>query len=69
MNSIVMRGLLAFSVPLALVGGAEGMQEFMESDRVPGTDNVMRTAGRTGHGDAKLGMTRMVEMMGSMSGG
>lgn len=100
MKSIVMRGLLALPLPLALVGGAiaaekiadrpqsdpgamcaemmresrpegrKAMEEFMESDRAPrAMASMMGVAGRMGDGDAMLGMTRMMEMMGSTGGG
>jgi hypothetical protein len=100
MKTMMMRGLLAMSLPLVLVGGAvaaekagdrrkldpgamcaemlresspearQRMEEFMESDRAPqAMANMMEMARRMGNGDAMVGMTRMMEMMGSMNGG
>ena len=100
MKNLVLRGLLAMSLPLALVVGAtaaekassparsdrgemctemmsetspEGrraMREFMQSERAPqAMSNMMDMARRMGDGDVMLGMTRMMEMMGSMGGG
>ena len=46
------------------------MEEFMEPDRAPqAMATMMGMARRVGNGDAMLGMTRMMEMMGSMGGG
>lgn len=99
MKNVLIRGLLALSLPLALVGaakaenvadrskadpgamcartmqdstpeGRKAMEDFMKSDRAPQTmANMMEMARRMGNGDAMLGMTRMMEMMGSMGGG
>lgn len=45
--------------------GGNPMQEFMKSDRAPqAMTNMMAMARRMGNGDAMLGMTRMMEMMG-----
>lgn len=50
--------------------GRKAMREFMQSDRAPqAMANMMAMARRMGHGDVMLGMTRMMEMMGSMGGG
>ena len=51
--------------------GAKAMREFMQSDRAPqAMANMMDMARRMGDGDAMLGMTRMMEMMGGgMMGG
>ena len=50
--------------------GKKAMQEFMQSPRAPeAMDNMMAMAQRMGNGDVMLGMTRMMEMMGSMGGG
>lgn len=49
--------------------GRTAMQEFMKSDRAPqAMTNMMDMARRMGNGDPMLGMTRMMEMMGSMGG-
>jgi len=48
--------------------GQKAMGEFMRSDRAPqAMANMMEMAKRMGQGDAMLGMTRMMEMMGSMT--
>jgi len=50
--------------------GQKAMREFMESERAPqAMANMMAMARRMGDGDVMLGMTRMMEMMGSMGGG
>ena len=50
--------------------GKKAMQEFMQSPRAPETmTNMMAMARRMGNGDVMLGVTRMMEMMGSMGGG
>ncbi len=50
--------------------GKKAMQEFMKSPRAPeAMTNMMGMARRMGNGDVMLGMTRMMEMMGSMGGG
>lgn len=50
--------------------GRKAMQEFMTSDRAPqAMANMMDMARRMGNGDAMLGMTRMMEMMGGTGGG
>ncbi len=50
--------------------GKRAMREFMQSDRAPqAMANMMEMARRMGNGDVMLGMTRMMEMMGSMGGG
>ena len=50
--------------------GKKAMQEFMQSPRAhEAMDNMMAMARRMGNGDVMLGMTRMMEMMGSMGGG
>ena len=50
--------------------GRKAMQEFMKSDRAPqAMANMMDMARRMGNGDAMLGMTRMMEMMGGTGGG
>ncbi len=50
--------------------GQQAMREFMQSDRAPrAMANMMDMARRMGGGDLMLGMTRMMEMMGSMGGG
>ena len=51
--------------------GKRAMREFMQSDRAPqAMANMMEMARRMGNGDAMLGMTRMMEMMGGgMMGG
>ncbi len=50
--------------------GKKSMQEFMQSPRAPeAMENMMAMARRMGNGDVMLGMTRMMEMMGSMGGG
>ena len=50
--------------------GKKAMQEFMQSSRAPeAMANMMAMARRMGDGDLMLGMTRMMEMMGSMGGG
>jgi hypothetical protein len=107
MKSMVMRGVLAVSLALALAGGAmatekiadratsepgattsepgamcaemmqessadgrKTMEEFIKSDRAPqAMAKMMEMARRMGNGDAMVGMTRMMEMMGSMNGG
>lgn len=46
------------------------MREFMRSERAPqAMSNMMEMTRRMGNGDVMLGMTRMIEMMGSMGGG
>ncbi|HSC28166.1 MAG TPA: hypothetical protein VLD67_12880, partial [Vicinamibacterales bacterium] len=46
------------------------MRELMHSERSPqAMSNMMEMARRLGNGDVTLGMTRMMEMMGSMGGG
>ena len=48
----------------------KAMQEFMQSPRAhEAMNNMMAMARRMGNGDVMLGMTRMMEMMGSMGGG
>jgi hypothetical protein len=51
--------------------GDKAMREFMQSERAPqAMANMMDMARRMGNGDPMLGMTRMMEMMGSgMMGG
>ncbi|HEV8440585.1 MAG TPA: hypothetical protein VGT40_21055 [Methylomirabilota bacterium] len=50
--------------------GKKAMREFMQSDRAPqAMANMVEMARRMGNGDVMLGMTRMMEMMGSMGGG
>jgi hypothetical protein len=50
--------------------GENAMREFMKSDRAPqAMASMMDMARRMGDGDVTLGMTRMMEMMGSMGGG
>lgn len=45
------------------------MREFMKSERAPeAMANMMEMARRMGSGDVVLGMTRMMDMMGSMGG-
>ena len=45
----------------------KAMNEFMRSERAPqAMANMMEMARRMGQGDAMLGMTRMMQMMGSM---
>jgi hypothetical protein len=95
MKKLVLRGLMAVSLPLTLVVGAaaaetaagpakpddapacggmmpqsspqgrHAMWEFMQSERAPQVmGQMMEMARRMGDGDATLGMTRMMEMMG-----
>lgn len=47
--------------------GEKAMRDFMNSDRAPQA-NMMEMARRMGDGDVMLGMTRMMDMMGSMGG-
>ena len=50
--------------------GRKAMREFMNSDRAPqAMANMMEMARRMGNGDVMLGMTRMMEMMGTHGGG
>ena len=50
--------------------GAEEMQRFMSSERMPqAMDAMMAMAERMGGGDTMLGMVRMMEMMSMMGGG
>jgi hypothetical protein len=50
--------------------GRRAMGEFMASEGGPqAMSNMMDMARRMGDGDVMLGMTRMMEMMGSMGGG
>jgi hypothetical protein len=50
--------------------GRKAMEDFMRSDRAPqAMANMMDMARRMGDGDAMVGMTRIMEMMGSMGGG
>jgi len=50
--------------------GTKAMQDFMQSPRAPeAMANMMAIARRMGNGDLMLGMTRMMEMMGSMGSG
>jgi hypothetical protein len=50
--------------------GKHGMQEFMQSPRAPeAMANMMAMARRMGNGDVMLGMTKMMDKMGSMSDG
>jgi hypothetical protein len=50
--------------------GRRAMREFMHSERAPqAMSNMMEMARRMGDGDVMVGMTRMMEMMGSMGGG
>ena len=50
--------------------GAEEMQRFMNSERMPQAMNAMMAmAERMGGGDMMLGMVRMMEMMSMMGGG
>ena len=49
--------------------GKKAMQEFMKSPKAPeAMNNMMEMARRMGNGDPMLGMTKMMEMMGGMSG-
>ena len=49
--------------------GHKAMGAFMRSDQArEAMANTMEMARRMGQGDAMLGMTRMMEMMGSMGG-
>lgn len=49
--------------------GRKAMQDFMKSDREPhAMKNMMDMARGMGNGDAMLGMTRMMEMMGGSRG-
>jgi hypothetical protein len=82
MKNLVTRGLAAVSLSLVLVGASVAAEqapdspkpnpagtcaEFMQSDRAPqAMVNMMEMARRMGDGDAMAGMTRMMEMMGSM---
>lgn len=51
-------------------GGAEEMQRFMNSERMPqAMSAMMAMAERMGGGDTMLGMVRMMEMMSMMGGG
>jgi len=46
--------------------GRKAMREFMESPKAPqAMNNMMEMARRMGNGDLMLGMTKMMEMMGS----
>jgi hypothetical protein len=46
--------------------GRKAMREFMESPEAPqAMNNMMEMAQRMGNGDLMLGMTKMMEMMGS----
>jgi hypothetical protein len=53
--------------------GKKAMREFMQSPKAPqAMNNMMEMARRMGNGDAILGMTKMMEMMGgrgAMMGG
>lgn len=53
--------------------GKKAMREFMQSPKAPqAMNNMMEMARRMGNGDAMLGMTKMMEMMGgrgAMMGG
>ena len=50
--------------------GRQAMREFMHSDKAPqAMANMMEMARKMGNGDMMLGMTKMMEMMGSMGGG
>ncbi len=50
--------------------GRNAMREFMQSPKAGAAmNNMMEMARRMGSGDVMLGMTRMMEMMGSMGGG
>lgn len=50
--------------------GQDAMREFMKSERAPqAMASMMAMARRMGDGDVMLGMTRMMDMMGSMGGG
>ena len=50
--------------------GRNAMREFMQSERAPqAMGSMMEMARRMGNGNVMLGMTRMMEMMGSMGGG
>ena len=50
--------------------GKKAMQEFMQSPRAPeAMAKMMAMARRMGNGDVMVGMTRMMEMMGSMGSG
>jgi hypothetical protein len=50
--------------------GKKAMQEFMQSPRAPeAMADMMAMARRMGNGDVLVGMTRMMEMMGSMGSG
>lgn len=49
--------------------GRKSMQEFMQSPRAPeAMANMMAMARQMGNGDVMLGMTKMIDMMGSMGG-
>lgn len=49
--------------------GTAAMRAFMQSERAPrAMADMMEMARRMGNGDVMLGMTRMMEMMGSMDG-
>ena len=46
--------------------GTKAMREFMQSPKAPqAMNNMMEMARRMGNGDPMLGMTKMMEMMGS----
>lgn len=48
----------------------EAMGKFMQSDRAPQMmSRMMQTAKRMGNGDVMAGMSRMMDMMGSMGRG
>jgi hypothetical protein len=50
--------------------GRKAMQEFMQSPRAPeAMADMMAMARGMGNGDVMLGMTKMMQMMGSMGGG
>ena len=49
--------------------GRKAMRKFMQSDRAPKTmANMMEMTRKMGNGDTMLGMTKMMEMMGSTGG-
>jgi hypothetical protein len=49
--------------------GRKAMEDFMQSRAPQAMASMMEMARRMGNGDAMVGMTLMMEMMGSMSGG